>query len=123
VTIRTSDDGLISSDPDIDGGQWRIAGTLIAVSDVRESVEIGDIDGLRKCYIDPYITDELIAACVAWTFPTVASEPRVMFDYDDIIVRCTCGENAGYEINGTLDPCPGCGKRWRVETTVTEVMG
>lgn len=119
MTIRTSDDGLISSDPDIHNGRWCVAGTRMPVATVQVAVREGGIAGFRRVYHADHISDAQIAACVAWSFPAICDVPDL--ELEDGTLRCVCGEwDVNLHERGRYD-CPWCAKRWRVTVTVEAV--
>lgn len=105
----------IVSDPEIMGGQWCFKGTRLPV---RMFKGIAEED--RAWYREgwPQVTDEMIAAADAWTFPAI-QEPEI--DVNAGFAACACGEYLDFEPYGRETACRGCGSRWRV--TIEKVEG
>ena len=99
----------IIHDPLVLAGRWHIAGTEIAVGEVRLDHAAR---GSRRGYAYPGLSAEELAACLAFAFPATR-ESSVAMLAGVIVISCACGEDTS--ATGVLDdpiPCV-CGRVWR----------
>lgn len=74
-------------DPDARAGRWRIADTLIFVSDFQADYRRSG-DAIREPYHALGITDAEIEAALAFAFPPVLEAPSIEVRYIGLTVRC-----------------------------------
>ena len=114
----------IVRDPDVYEGRWRIADTLVFVSDIQADHRRSG-DAIRPPYHALGISDAEIEAALAFTFPPVLEAPSIEVRYIGLTVHCVCGVKrqataVGPELE--TDVCT-CGRTWRLPVTIEPGAG
>ena len=87
----------IVRDAAILGGRWHLAGSTIAVAEVR--LDHG-VSGARPRYAYPGVNAAELAACLAFGFPPIRAS-SVSLWAGTLVVACACGEDTA--LAGDLD--------------------
>jgi hypothetical protein len=110
--MSTSLSRLITHDPALLAGRWHLAGTQIAVAEVR--LDFAAWRGRAEHYRYPGVSAVELENCLTFTFPPVR-ESNLSLLSGVVIISCACGEDTAAV--GPLDApvqCV-CGRRWRID--------
>ena len=110
----------IVREPGILDGEWRFDGTLIAIRNVRQDIELRGVRA-RDAYRAMGLSDAEIRDALAFEFPVI-EQPAVNAPFLAIAVRCVCGLLRQTTVSAPMyvtDPCI-CGRRWRIVTAIEE---
>jgi uncharacterized protein (DUF433 family) len=100
----------IIHDPTILGNRWHLAGTQIAVGEVRLDHAAG---GSETDYAYPGLTARELAACLAFDFPPTR-EAQVAFLSGVATVACVCGEDTAVSGDLAAPVHCVCGRAWQL---------
>src|SRR5688500_3640223 len=106
----------IVRDPEVLGGRWRLAGTLVPIADVRRQAGIGT-EKLKQRFGAIDLTDQEIDAIMAFEFPALR-DPAVSVHTTTMTVYCPCGEATDIPRGETVKSDCVCGRLWRVSATI-----
>jgi hypothetical protein len=103
---------LITHDPALLSGRWHLAGSQIAVAEVR--LDHAAWRGRPEHYRYPGVSADELAECLDFTFPPIRESTLELLS-GVVIVSCACGEDtpAIGPLNAPIT-CV-CGRRWRLD--------
>ena len=109
----------IVHDPDLLSGRWHLAGTSIAVGEIRLDHAIS---GSRPGYANPGVSSPELAACLEFGFPPVR-DSTVSLLAGTAMIACACGEDTA-AVGSASAPIPCvCGRVWRIRLLLESVVG
>jgi len=106
----------IVRDPEVLGGRWRLAGTLVPIADIRLQAQIGN-EKLRQRFGVIELTDEEIDAIMAFEFPALR-DPAVSVHATTMTVYCPCGVATDIPRGEAVKSDCVCGRLWHVSATI-----
>ena len=106
----------IVRDPEVIGGRWRLAGTLVPIADIRSQTAIGR-EQLKRRFELIQLTDEEIDAITTFEFPALR-DPAVSVHATTMTIYCPCGEATDIPRDEVVKGDCICGRIWRVSATI-----
>lgn len=110
----------IVSTPDVLGGRWRLDGTRIHASIIRNWITEFDLTEFNEQFPHVELTHEEADAVLAWPFPPIHNGPIPINLPDELV--CACGEDADLRDDGAGEEwhCPYCGKDWMMTVRIEQ---